>query len=195
MNKKSGFSLVELLVVLGIMALVLGVASADLSRMYRRGALRQAGFRLLTDAQRCQTLAVQHLAKVGLVFDVDPRGSFYVLVVDRNGNGVSRRDYLTGRDRVVGNPVYFREFGPQVRLGLPFGWRVPQPGGGGLVAEDGLQVGRAGILSFSPTAGATAGSVFLSSGSEVLALRVTPLGTARLFTWNAQRGLWEPVRF
>ncbi|MFN3412675.1 MAG: prepilin-type N-terminal cleavage/methylation domain-containing protein [Thermoanaerobaculum sp.] len=195
MNKTRGFSLVELLVVLGVMALVLAVASADFSRIYRRGALRQAGFRLLTDAQRCQTLAIQHLAKVGLVFDTDHRGSFYVLVVDGNGNGVSRKDYLTGRDQVVGNPVYFQDFCPQVRLGLPSGWRVPQPGGGGLVSENGVQVGHAGILSFSPTAGATAGSVFLSSGSEVLALRVTPLGTARLFTWNAQRGLWEPVRF
>lgn len=195
MNKKSGFSLVELLVVLGITALVLAVASADLSRMYRRGALRQAGFRLLTDAQRCQTLAVQHLAKVGLVFDVDHRGSFYVVVVDRNGNGVSRKDYLTGRDSVVANPVYFRDFGPQVRLGLPPGMRVPQPGGRGLVSGDGLQVGSAGILSFSPTMGATAGSVVLSSDAEVLALRVTPAGTARLISWNAPRGLWEPVRF
>lgn len=195
MNKKGGFSLVELLVVLGVMALVLVMASADLFRAYRRGALRRAGFRLLTDAQRCQTLAVQHLAKVGLLFDVDPRGSFYVLVVDRNGNGVSRKDYLAGRDRVVGHPVYFRDFGPHVRLGLPSGWQVPQPGGRGLVSEDGLHVGRTGILSFSPIMGATAGSVFLSSGSEVLALRVTPLGTVRLLSWNAPRGLWEPVRF
>lgn len=195
MKRKTGFSLVELLVVLGTLVLILGVASPQLSRLYRRAALRHAGFRLLTDAQRCQTLAAQHLAKVGLLFDVDQRGSFYVLVVDGNANGVSRKDYLTGRDRVVGGPVYFREFGPQVRVGLPPGVRVPGPGDGGMVPEGGFALGRSGILSFNPALGATPGSVYLSAGTEVLALRVTPMGAARLFSWNAQRRLWQAVRF
>lgn len=195
MAEKKGFSLVELLLVLGIVALLLTIATPQWHRVYRRAALRQAGFRLLTDAQRCQTLAAQYLVNVGLVFDVDERGSFYVVVMDKNGNGVSRREYLAGRDRVMGNPVYFRDFGPQVRPGTPPGVKVPAPGDAGTVPVGGLALGRSGILSFNPSLGATPGSVYLATSHEVLALRVTPMGAARLFSWDAQRRLWQPVRF
>ncbi len=195
MGERKGFSLVELVVVLGILFMLLTVATPQWQRVYQRVALRQAGFRLLTDAQRCQALAAQHLAKVGLVFDVDGGGSFYVLVMDGNGNGVSRKDYLTGRDKVVGGPVYFRDFGPQVRLGLPPKWHIPAPSGNKAVPGEGTALGKAGILSFSPSFGATPGSVYLSAGTEVLALRVTPMGVARLFTWDTQRRLWQAVKY
>ncbi|MGC8915778.1 MAG: prepilin-type N-terminal cleavage/methylation domain-containing protein [Thermoanaerobaculum sp.] len=195
MTQSKGVSLVELLVVLGLVALLAGIASPQLGKTADRAHLAAAGARLLTDTQRCQSLAAQRLAKVGLLFDLDERGRFYVVVADGNGNGVSRRDYLAGRDRIVAGPVYFRDFGARVRLGVSQEMGVPQPGGEGLVPESGLQVGGAGILSFSPGLGATAGSVYLSSGRQVLALRVTSMGVVRLFHYNEARRVWEPARF
>jgi len=188
--KAKGFSLVELVVTLSLLALLLAVAGPRTTRWAARGALTAAASRLFTDAQRCRELAAQRLAHVGLLFDVDARGSFYVLVVDRNGNGVSRRDYLAGRDQVLGGPVHFADFGPAVRLGLPPGISVPAPGGTGRVSEAGIAAGRSGILSFSPSLGATPGSVYLTAGDEVVALRVAPMGALRLLRWSKQRQAW-----
>lgn len=195
MGKKEGFSLIELLIVLALLGCAAALAAPALDRVQHRAALVQAGYRLLADTQKCQTLAARHLARVGIVFDVDHRGRFYVLVQDGNGNGVSRKDYLAGRDKVVGGPVYLREFGRQVRLGPPFGVRVPKPDESGWVPESGVQAGHAGILSFSPGLGASPGSVYLSAGTRVVALRVTPMGVARLLTWDAGRRAWRPLTF
>lgn len=195
MKERNGFSLVELVVVLALVGFLAAIAGPDWLRVHHRASLVQAGYRLLVDTQRCQTLAAQRLTHVGILFDLDHRGRFYVLVEDRNGNGVSRRDYLAGRDRVVGGPVYLSDFGRHVRLGPPPGLKVPRPGETGWIPEDGLQVGSAGILSFAPGLGATAGSVYLSAGTRVVALRVTPMGATRLLTWDAGRRAWHPLTF
>jgi len=188
--KAKGFSLVELLVTLGVLGLLLALATPRTERFARRAALTAAATRLFTDAQRCRELSAQRLAHVGLLFDVDPRGSFYVVVADGNGNGVSRRDYLAGRDRVLAGPVYLADFGAAVRLGLPAGTTVPAPSEQGWVPQGGIAAGRSGILSFSPSLGATPGSVYLSAGDEVVALRVAPLGALRLLRWSKQRQAW-----
>jgi prepilin-type N-terminal cleavage/methylation domain-containing protein len=191
--KAKGFSLLELVLVLALLALLSAVALPRNDSLWRRSALTQAALRVLTDAQRCQQLAAQRLAHVGMVFDVDERGTFYVLVADGNGNGVSRRDYLTGRDRVLAGPVYFSQFSGPVRLGLTMA--LPAPNGSGLLPPGGLAFGRAGILSFSPTLGATSGTLVLSTGEEVVALRVAPMGALRLFRWSHQRQSWLPFHF
>lgn len=192
--KGRGFSLLELLVMMALLYLMVALAGPPAQRAWRRAALSQAALRLYSDAQRCQELAAGRLAPVGLLFDVDQQGVFYVVVADGNGNGVSRRDYLAGRDPVLAGPVHLRRFSSAVQLGLPSGRRLPAPGGGGLLAESGLSIGRWGILSFSPTLGASPGTVALSTQEETVALRLAPMGSLRLWRWSPARG-WRPWHF
>lgn len=190
--KNRGFSLLELLFTLGLLGMVVMLAASRWQGLGSRGALSSATLGLLAQVQRCQDLAVRYATHVGLLFDVDERGAFFVVVRDANGNGVSRRDYLTGRDPVVAGPVHLNDFSPQVRLGPPLGCKLPAPGGSGAVPESGLALGKAKILSFAPIVGARSGSIYLSADSEVVALRVAPMGSVRLFRWNSRRGLWLP---
>ncbi|MCS7183090.1 MAG: prepilin-type N-terminal cleavage/methylation domain-containing protein [Thermoanaerobaculum sp.] len=195
MKTQRGSSLLEVLVVMALVALMVAVALPAWDRPLARAGLAQGAYRIVSDLQRCPSLAAQYLSKVALVFDVDARGRFYVLVRDGNGNGVSRKEYLTGRDPVLGGKVYLRDVAPQVRLGPPVGLRVPQPGGEGWVPQEGLSVGQAGLLSFSPGFGATPGSIYLSSGSRVAAVRVSPSGAVRLLTWDQLRREWVAFSF
>ncbi len=189
--KDRGFSLLELLVVMALLGLMVALAAPPAQRAWRRAALTRAALRLYTDAQRCQEVAAKRLAPVGLLFDLDQQGVFYVVVADGNGNGVSRRDVLAGRDPVLAGPVHLRHFSSAVRLGLPSGRHLPAPGGSGPLPASGLSVGRWGILSFSPTLGASPGTIVLSTQEEVAALRLAPMGSLRLWRWNPARG-WHP---
>lgn len=190
--RNRGFSLLEVLFTLGLLGLLMALAPSSWQRLRSRQALSSAALRLLAEAQRCQDLAMRYATHVGLLFDVDKRGPFFVVVRDANGNGVSRRDYLAGRDPVMAGPVHLSNFSPKVRLGPPAGCKLPVPGGSGMVPKSGLALGEAGILSFAPVVGARSGSIYLSAGSDVVALRVAPMGSVRLFRWNPRRGLWLP---
>ncbi|MGQ9495002.1 MAG: prepilin-type N-terminal cleavage/methylation domain-containing protein [Thermoanaerobaculaceae bacterium] len=190
--RKRGFSLLEVLFTLGLLGLVVTLAASPWQRLSSRQALNSAALRLLAEAQRCYDLAMRYATHVGLLFDVDERGAFFVVVRDANSNGVSRRDYLAGRDPVMAGPVHFSDFGPQVRLGPPEGCQPLAPGGSGTVPGSGLALGEAKILSFAPVMGARSGSIYLSAGSDVVALRVAPMGSIRLYRWNSRRGLWLP---
>jgi len=109
---------------------------------------------------------------------------------------VSRRDFLSGVDRPIGPRVWVEFLSGGVRLGVPAGWQVPDPSGSGtLPPDDGLRIGLAAIMSFSPTAGATPCSVYFNDGRErMLAVRVAGgNGRVRLLEWQKGWPRWRDV--
>lgn len=190
--RNRGFSLLEVLCIFALLGIVVTLAASPWQGLGSRQALSSAALRLFAEVQKCQNLAVRYATHVGLLFDVNERGAFFVVVRDANGNGVSRREYLAGRDPVVAGPVHLSDFSPQVRPGPPLGGKLPAPGGSGTVPESGLALGESKILSFAPVVGARSGSIYLSAGNEAVALRVAPMGSVRLFRWNPRCGLWQP---
>jgi type II secretory pathway pseudopilin PulG len=194
MANTNGGSLIEGLVALALVGLGMAVALPNLISFRGKTSLELLARHLVSDAVRCRAAAINRRCNVGLMFGEERGAYYYNVVADGNGNGVSRRDVQRRRDTVIGPRVWIDRLCRGAKLGVPSGWRVPDPGGSGrLRPGDGLHAGRSAILSFSPLGDATPASVYLNDGRErMLAVRVYG-GTARVRVLEWRRG-WQGWR-
>lgn len=196
MHAQRGFSLMEALVVVALIGLSVAVGAANLGRLRETVDLRRLGRQIAADALQARIAAFTSGRNVGLLFAEENGKWFYCPVEDRDADGVSRRDFLAGVDRPIGPRVWVEFLSGGVRLGVPAGWKVPDPSGtGSLPADDGLRIGLAAIMSFSPTATATPCSVYFNDGRErMLAVRVAGHnGKIRLLEWHKGWRRWQEV--
>lgn len=196
MRGQRGVSLMEALVVVSLIGLAVAVATANLVRVRETVDLRRLGRQIAADALHARIEAFTSCTNVGLVFAEEHGKWYYCPVEDRDHDGVSRRDFLSGVDRPIGPRVWVEFLSGGVRLGVPAGWQVPDPTGSGtLPPDDGLRIGLAAIMSFSPTAGATPCSVYFNDGRErMLAVRVAGgNGRIRLLEWQKGWPRWREV--
>ncbi len=195
MTTQRGFSLIETMAVLAMVGLALAVALPNLGEFQRKSDLVRLARQIAADALRCRMEALTSCRNVGLVFgDVDER-SYYVMVADGDDDGVSRADFIRGVDKALGPKVWVHFLSRGARLGVPSGWKVPDPSGGGTLDERGLRVGSSGIMSFSRTGGATPSSVYFNDGWErMLVVRVNgDLGRIRALQWCRGWKEWREI--
>lgn len=198
MGGNRGHSLLELLVVIALAALLLAAAGLDLSFVRRNADLHRLGRQLLADTLHCRIAALTGRRNVGLVFATRQDKWFYCIVEDRDGDGVSRRDWAAGVDVPIGPQVWLEFLSQGARVGVPAGWQVPDPSGRGLLpADDGLRLGDAAIVSFTPRATSTPSTVYFHDGRErMLAVRVPgSSGRVRLLEWRRGWPRWRELRF
>jgi type II secretory pathway pseudopilin PulG len=194
MTGSSGVSLLDSLVALALVGLGLAVALPNLASFRAQASLESVARQLVADAIRCRATAMAQRRSVALVFGQEGGSSFYGVVVDGDGDGVLHRDIARGTDRQVGPRILIDELCRGARLGVPAGWRVPNPSGRGqLRPGDGVRAGRANMVSFSPLGDATPATVYVTDGRErLLAVRIYG-GTARVRVLEWRRG-WSSWR-
>jgi len=196
MREQRGTSLLEALTVIAVAGLILAMAVPSLEQFKRSTDLARLARQIADDGLRCRMEALTSCRNVGLVFaDVDEH-SYYVMVADGDGDGVSRADYLRGVDRPLGPKVWVHFLSGGTRLGVPTAWRVPDPSGSGALDARGLRVGASGIMSFSKGGGATPSSVYFNDGRDrVLAVRVDgENGRIRALLWRRGWRTWREIR-
>ncbi len=189
MTSSSGVSLVDTLVALALVSLGLSVALPNVVALRGQASLERVARQLAADAIRCRASAINRRANVALVFGVAHGNHYYTMVEDGDGDGVLRRDMERRIDRPVGPRIMIDELCRGARLGVPEGWRVPDPAGRGTLRPgDGLRAGRSAMLSFSPLGDATPATVYINDGRErMLAVRIYG-GTARVRVMEWRRG-------
>jgi len=196
MDGQRGVSLIEALVVVALIGLTVAISASNLDRLRETIDLRRLGRQVAADALHAKISALTSCRNVGLIFAEENGKWFYCPVEDRDHDGVSRRDWLSGVDRAIGPKIWVEFLAHGARLGVPAGWNVPDPSGSGtLPADDGLRIGLAAIISFAPTAGATPCSVYFNDGKErMLAVRVAGgNGKIRLLEWQKGWVQWREV--
>lgn len=197
MSDKRGHSLLEVLVVIALAALLFAAAGLDLSFVRRHGDLHRLGRQLLADTLHCRIAALTGRRNVGLIFGTERDKWFYCIVEDRDGDGVSRRDWVTGVDVSIGPRTWLEFLSQGARVGVPAGWQVPDPSGRGVLpADDGLRLGEAAIVAFSPRATSTPSTVYFHDGRDrMLAVRVPgSSGKVRLLEWRRGWQRWHELK-
>jgi prepilin-type N-terminal cleavage/methylation domain-containing protein len=196
MTRRQGFSLVETLVALGLVALVAAMVLPDFTEVRRRTDLVRLARQIAADALRCRLEAITSGRNVGLVFCELDGLAYYVMVADGDHDGVSRADFVRGIDKPLGPKIWVHFMSGGTHLGVPSGWAVPDPSGDGTLNERGVRVGSSNIMSFAHTGGATPSSVYFNDGRDrVLAVRVHGgLGRVRVLLWRQSEGKWREVQ-
>jgi hypothetical protein len=144
---------------------------------------------------RTQLDALRRGTSVALRLTTSAVDTEWQAFADGNGNGVLARDIEQGIDFALG---------PADRLGahtrevsLRINQAVPEISGNGSVlpaGSDPVRIGRSTLLSFSPTCGATAGTLYVSAPrGPQMAIRITGhTGRLRILRYDTGANAWLP---
>lgn len=171
MKSMAGVSLVEVLVVLGLVSIGLLVAVPALAQL-RDAGRAGAGARHMAGAfqeQRWKSVA-QHKTR-GFLFERIGSGWAWLEVEDGNGNGLRTSEVRRGTDRTLAGPNRLESLVERVTLGFPPGGPYPEvpPGTGTLSStDDPIQFGRSDLVSFSPVGNSSSGTLYVTDGKEAL---------------------------
>jgi prepilin-type N-terminal cleavage/methylation domain-containing protein len=155
-----GYSLIEVMVVSGLIATAAGVAIPQLltalDDLRTVGAARYMSARL----HRARMEAVMRSADVALRFTADARGYTFATYVDSNRNGVLTTDIQGGIDRSLAQAERLSDNFAGVEFGtLPL--LPPVDSGGTPPADNPIRVGPGGLVTFGPLGTSTSGSLYI----------------------------------
>ncbi len=195
--RRSGFSLVELVVVLAIATLAAALATPDVLRLSSGLRVRSAAAAVAGALRSARALAVREGANAAIRFRSDDDAVFYTLYKDGDEDGVSNADIDSGVDPPVGPAHRIRHLGSRIRFGFPPSDRPPRdPSDPRRVLtrlDDPIRFNRSNLASFNPLGGSTPGSVYLTDGLHHLTVvRLYGItGKVRTLSYDYARESWH----
>jgi prepilin-type N-terminal cleavage/methylation domain-containing protein len=194
---QKGFSLVELIVALALLASLLALAAPPLLRSTGDLRLRLAAQELVGTLRTARSYAIRHSANVAVKFRTARNGEVtFALYRDGDGDGVLNRDIDAGVDPQVKPPRPLAHLGGGFGFGFPPGPPPRDPGSpdrplGGL--DDPVRFNQSDLASFSPLGTATPGSLYVTDGQSRLAVvRVqNRTGKVRVLVYDAEAQVWR----
>jgi len=190
-GEQAGWSLVELVMVIGVSLVVAGIAMAALAPLGATARALGAARYLSAVLQRERIEAVRTGRTCGLRFDDDGSAIGFTRVADGNGNGVRSAEIADGTDPMRGARVRLADAFSGV--GFAIVDNVPSIDGGAGLAEgaDPIRLGSS-ILAFAPTGSATSGTLYLASADRrQFAVRILgATGRVRIYEFERATGRW-----
>ena len=185
-----GFTLVEVLATLALIAIVSAIALPLTDRMRQEGKVRGAAYAMAT---RCAWLRIASLhrgARVAMRFT--PAGASWTAqsFMDGDWDGVLSADIATGRDPAIDHPLDVRQWG------VDFGFAPGCPLIDGSAVPSGaspVRLGTSRMLVFTPDGASSGGSLYVRGPAGTAAYAVVILaatGRARLLRCAAGSGTW-----
>jgi len=172
LNKRRGYSLLELLVAIAAIGLIVAVTLPSFGELNRRRELRAATAHLRSIFREVRSRAIAQGFNAAVKFkEIDGEWQ-YAIFEDGDGDGVRNDDLVSGKDPMV--VPYRRVFGTQghVRIGLPH-TAVRDPDRGIVRPDDSpVRFNRSTLCSFSPLGGGTSGSIYLTEGTRAAVVRM-----------------------
>ena len=188
-TQAAGYSLVELLFALAISATLVGIAVPLAGSANDEIRTAAAARRVAGKISTARVDAVRRSTTVGLHFETFAGDVVFTTYADGNGNGVRTAEIRSGVDPVLRPSERIGDTHAGVRFGLLPG--IPDLEGASGSA-DGVRIGPSGILSLSPTGGATSGTLYLHGWRRQYAVRILgATGRVRVFHYNSGARQWN----
>lgn len=194
-----GFTLIELLIATSVLALLTTLAVPPLRRQISQHRVRLAAAEVASALWTARSSAVRHGVSVAVRFEtddshVDAVASVFSLYADGDGDGVRTADLNTGTDPRIRRPARLLHVGADVRFGFPEGLEPRGFTGTGRLdrLDDPVRFGSSDLASFSPVGTASPGSVFVTDGYHLFAVRVyNRTGKVRILRYVRDREEWK----
>ncbi|HVT04369.1 MAG TPA: GspH/FimT family pseudopilin [Thermoanaerobaculia bacterium] len=167
---RSGFSLIELLIVVAIIGIMVSVATPNLMAIRRGREVRLGASELRNVLQFARSQAVVRGLEIGVKFVPRDGRWTYGLYQDGDGDGIRNADITSGVDRRIVAPPSVPEKLSVAFIGLPaVSIYVPDSSDVLDPAEGPIRFGGSFICSFSPLGSGTPGSIYITDGLKAAA--------------------------
>lgn len=196
-----GFTLVELLIATAVLALLATLAVPPLRQQISQHRVRLAATEVAAAFWTARAGAARHGVAIAVRFEVDDAApaagtSVFSLYADGDGDGVRTADLRTGTDPRIRRPARLLHVGSGLRFGFPEGLEPRGFTGSGRMdrLDDPIRFGRSDLASFGPLGTASPGSVFLTDGHHLFAVRVyNRTGKIQVLRYVREREEWKGV--
>lgn len=192
-SNHAGFNLVEVVLTLSLLALVFAFGVAPVMQWWGGLRVELAAGEISGALHLARSYAVRHRANVAVRFEIAEDGAiWHSLYRDMDGDGVLNRDIEKGVDRRVRGPALLAKGG--VRFGFPSGLMPRAIGSRRRLGrlEDPIRFNRSDLASFSSRGTATPGTVYITDGQHLVAVRLASMvGQVRVFTYNRSTESWH----
>ena len=186
---EEGFTLIEAMVVLIIMSMMFLISVGAIGAIRERSASEAIVTTFEGITSEARSRAITGGVNYGIVFIEAGEKISARLYKDGDGDGICRDDIIRGKDKSVLPPeVLVNEAS---RIALPIGITT-DPAGKPLAGQDAVRFGRGDILTFSPKATATPGTLYIQQGrgDDGWAIRVTGID-GRIKIYRLKNGEWN----
>lgn len=187
-----GLTLVEMLVVVALLITLVATGLPLLLTSVDEYRTASAARYLAARCRLARMEAVRRSASVALRFQRDGATVRYAAFLDGNSNGVRTAEIARGVDRPVSAYEQISDLFP----GVTFAVHEDIPVIGSATAfsgdRDGVQIGRSGIMTFTPIGSATSGTLYLRGRGRVqYAVRVLgATARTRVFKFDTGSRRW-----
>jgi len=196
-----GFTLIELLIATAVLALLATLAAPPLRQQISQHRVRLAASEVAAALWTARAGAVRHGVAIAVRFEVDeaaPDGvpSAFSLYADGDGDGVRTADVRTGTDPRIRRPARLLHVGSGVRFGFPEDLEPRGFTGSERLdrLDDPVRFGRSDLASFGPLGTASPGTVFVTDGYHLFAVRVyNRTGKIQILRYVRDRERWKAV--
>jgi len=192
-SNNSGFNLVELMIAMSVLVFVFAFGVAPVIQWWGGLRVELAAGEIAGAFQLARSYAVRHQANVAVRFEITEDGAiWHSLYRDLDGDGVLNRDIKDGVDQRVRGPAFLAKGG--VRFGFPFGLMPREPGSRRRLGrlEDPIRFNRSNLASFSNRGTATPGTVYITDGQHLSAVRVASLaGKVTVLRYDRATEIWQ----
>lgn len=189
-----GFSLLELLVVVAIAGVLVTLVVPPLLELSARLRLHIAAVEVATTLRYARSQAIRVSANVGLKFHVRGEIVHYATYVDGDGDGVRTADIRRGVDPALGPLRRLTHTGGRIDFGIPETLRPREIGSRRRLdrLQDPIRFNRSDIAAFSPLGLATPGTLYLTDGHRLAAVRVfNRTGKVTVHHYDRERERWR----
>jgi Tfp pilus assembly protein FimT len=178
---EEGFSLIEAMVVLIIMSVMFLISVSAIGAIRERSASEAVVTTFQAITSEARSRAIAEGINYGIVFIEAGERVSARLYKDGDGDGICKEDVRRGKDKAVSAPEMLVNEASKIALPMCV---TKDPAGRPLKGQDAIRFGSGNILTFSPKATATPGTLYIQEGlsDDGWAIRVAGIdGRIRIY--------------